>query len=284
MAEPKQIILHPTLTDGTLDMDTNLYPKTRESDIIPDFNTYQRPLSAGTGVQIRNTEDQTSSVISVNLESENLKAILLDLCYPTGSVYISSRNDTICPIQQQLGGVWEQLEGGRTLVSAGDLSIAGEVKHTFTVKEIGGKPDWQLIQHTHNLAADLINNTKDPNAEDPDKSGLYGVFRVPSTSQNYSNIIFTDTTATDKNQIITCDTYSNGTTSGTLAGTMTLENAYSGGDHAVYRTYIDANHEHTLKYNHTENVISDITTLNVEDTSLSNYSPYYVVKIWYRTR
>lgn len=78
--------------------------------------------------------------------TKSLKNILLDICYPIGSVYIMHSEDllTTCPIQNNLGGTWTLIEAGRFLVAANN-----DVNGLYYSRKTGGSADAIVVAHKH---------------------------------------------------------------------------------------------------------------------------------------
>ena len=116
--------------------DTGIYPLTTYDQIImKDGNRFDGEL-----VDLSNyyTKDE-------------LKAALLDLIYPVGSIYISLNSTNPSSI---FGGTWEQIKGRFLLGVSSSHPVnqtGGEEKHTLTEQE--------MPQHTHKplIGSDIMN-------------------------------------------------------------------------------------------------------------------------------
>lgn len=86
------------------------------------------------------------------IELDDYKAVLLDMIYPVGSIYLNLNNKSPADL---FGGVWEQIKDKFLLGSGqkGLNSVGGSEKHQLTVDE--------LANHTHNVKIKFDNKTYD---------------------------------------------------------------------------------------------------------------------------
>lgn len=78
----------------------------------------------------------------------SLNTILLDLCYPVGSIYMcySASALTTCPIQTNIGGTWKAIDAGKFLCAA-----QSDATKDYFATTTGGYVDTQLKAHSHEL-------------------------------------------------------------------------------------------------------------------------------------
>lgn len=144
----KKITLHPKNSDGQLDVNTNIYPKTTLDNVYTsDGNTpysdttFQKALTAGDGIKLTGVD------ISVDFTSSTLKTLLLNSLYPVGAIYTSTSisSDSKCPIEKTLGGTWARIED-TFLLAAGNRYSNGST---------GGSADAVLLKHKHTTQTKL---------------------------------------------------------------------------------------------------------------------------------
>lgn len=254
----KKITLHPKNSDGQLDVNTNIYPKTTLDNVYTsdgntpyDDNTFQKALTAGDGISLK--ED----TIGIDFNSTTFKNILLDSLYPVGAIYTSTEisSDSKCPIEKTLGGNWTRIED-TFLLAAGERYDNGSK---------GGSADAVVVTHTHNMnlggGHDHIT-----------------VSTIHSTDNHNNKILIGELTdghlmykegadkATDKNGIITVSQ---------------SKTNYGGGNNTDPRGRftIDVTHEHL-----TNTVGGHIHSINSYGDSgkEKNMPPYLVVYVWER--
>ena len=150
--------------------DTGIYPLTTYDQIImKDGNRF----------------DGESTDLSNYYTKDELKAALLDLIYPVGSIYISLNSTNPSSI---FGGTWEQIQGRFLLGVSSSHPVnqtGGEESHTLTVNE--------MPSHTHSLVKDSrldtvfhINNASFGGASSMSGNGGDWLRWNPGTSYSYT--------------------------------------------------------------------------------------------------
>ena len=129
------------------------------------------------------TVDETISDGSVTFtmlsqQQEVKKTTIIDLIYPVGSIYISTRETSPNTI---FGGTWKALEQGRVLLSQGENyaagSTGGEATHTLTENE--------MAPHKHDASATSSNVNGSITVGRLQNAGSSGAFSHTNQSNAY---------------------------------------------------------------------------------------------------
>lgn len=190
------------------------------------------------------THPKTSSKASLN-------TILLDLCYPIGTIYTcySATAMSTCPIETNLGGNWTAITAGKFLCAA----QTDATKDYFATTE-GGFVETQLKAHSHTL-------TKTSEEKDTTDNDTVKVDNAGTHKHGFSLTARAHDASTD-----------NGLRSGNVDGgchqwTFSY-NTNDGGDH---------NHKLNLKKIKTKSEGVDLSS-----TKGTNLPPYVAVYMWRR--
>ncbi len=109
------------------------------------------------------------------------KGLDLDSIYPVGSIYITASAESPAT---KLGGEWQMVNAGKTLVGAGSVTDASGQVMDFPAGSMGGEyahvlSESQLPKHTHpfldNMAS-KISPIRYPNGQNSNSGGLYFLY------------------------------------------------------------------------------------------------------------
>ena len=103
-----------------------------------------------TSAELQAGTSSTPSVMAADETKEGIKNILLEMCYPVGSFYISTKN--VSP-QTFLGGTWESRSGYMLRAATSGVTF-DKVNDTID----GGSDDAFLRNHTHTFTGSAVNS------------------------------------------------------------------------------------------------------------------------------
>ena len=209
-------------TNDGIDSTKEIYPKTTIDQLYNEAGTthfndesFSKPLVAGTGIDFTAVPDSPVGAKSISVDLTDLKAVILDMLYPVGSIYMSDSTGTggLCPIAVGLGGTWVQLKD-RFLLGAGDNYTAGNTGGSDT-KTLSVA---NLPSHNHSINLNTSETGAHTHTVSDDTTHLQGVKRR-TTDENSNGSRFADysdfqtrTTTTDGNHLhnVSGDTDSTG--------------------------------------------------------------------------
>ena len=146
---------------------------------------YDNTNSGGSSSTVSGALDELYAVAS---DHDLLKAEIVDIIYPVGSVYISTTDSTVAMVQEKFGGTWVRYGEDKTIVGyksgtntvnatggsktvtlstsnlpshSHSITPSGTVTSTFTGKEISTNSTGShshTISHTHTTPATAVNN------------------------------------------------------------------------------------------------------------------------------
>lgn len=186
------------------------------------------------------------------LSKASLNTILLDLCYPVGTIYTyysASAVDT-CPIQTNLGGTW-------TAISAGSFLCAAQKDATkdYFATTTGGFTETQLKAHSH----ELTKTSEEKNTTDND------TVKVDEAGEHYHGLD------------LTARAHDASTDNGLRSGNV------DGGCHQwtfSYNTKNAGKHQHNLNL---KKIKTKSEGVDLSSTKGTNLPPYVAVYMWRRT-
>ena len=85
-----------------------------------------------------------TTITSMQNQIDNIKGEVINEIYPVGSIYMSTKDDTVENVQDKFGGKWEVYAGGRTIIGVGTGTDINGLVQTFTNGSTGG-------EYTHTL-------------------------------------------------------------------------------------------------------------------------------------
>ncbi len=92
--------------------------------------------------KVTKLESELSNSTKKTTELENkltgLKSSVINEVYPVGSIYISTKDDTVQKVKSKFGGEWEAYSQGRTLVGVGTTTDENGNALVYTLNETGG--------------------------------------------------------------------------------------------------------------------------------------------------
>lgn len=275
----KFIQLHPTNeTTNLIDEEVNLYPLIKPNS-FKNFETEgetfepQKKLVSGTNIKSLTVDGEAISLLGTG--SINLPALLLNIFYPIGSIYMSTvkdnENEDVCPLAK-FGGTWERIKD-RFLWAKGD---SDELLAT------GGSKDAVVVEHTHTAGTVPSHSHSINSVSLTGRIAIPGNFvSVPISRDMYADHASGQTyieQATQKHLLpegifsVTIDSVPG--LNPPIAGA-----ASDGGAGKVTRVAINATHNHTMssagEHSHS------ISSTGVDGTN-KNMPPYLVVMIWKR--
>ena len=255
------------------------YDKARQQwNLVYDMSNGNCHVAEATNAQKATADANGNNIATTYLKNSNIITSIMNVIYPVGSIYITATNTNP---QSFLGGTWQQIASGRTLVGAGGgynagatggsesqnvtLSTANIPSHTHTITDNAGG-------HIHTGTATTSTMKNHYHGAGNYNIGTNnGTFFAISTEKNF-------TMPTDGGSI-----WWNGSNNGgsfTAAKTLRGEQTTS---LAVEDTGTIGSHSHTLDiktagaHNHTVNATGSGSAFNV-----NHMQPYLVVYYWQR--
>ena len=269
----KFIQLHPTNeTTNLIDEEVNLYPLIKP-DSFKNFETAgetfepQKKLVSGTNIKSLTVDEDVISLLGTG--SVNLPALLLNIFYPIGSIYMSTVKDDededVCPLAR-FGGTWERIKD-KFLWAKGDDD---ELLST------GGSKDAVAVSHTHNMVTDGA-HTHILNIVPKTLKGSFALRASQLPAVGYADTFLTESI---ENNGITFNIEKVDKSSNNNIELYGHIDSYS------EKLKIDASHTHEITQSssggHTHTILPN-TVSGVEETGEGKYMPpYLVVMIWKR--
>ena len=111
--------------------------------------------------KVTKLESELSNSTKKTTELENkltgLKSSVINEVYPVGSIYISTKDDTVQKVKSKFGGEWEAYSQGRTLVGVGTTTDENGNALVYTLNETGGSSlisltTANLPSHSHTIS------------------------------------------------------------------------------------------------------------------------------------
>ena len=213
-----------------------------------DWRTEETPLSAG---NMNNIEDGIEEALDVtrNLR-ENIATLALDIFYPVGSYYETSKSTSEFNPGTAWGGTWELESSGLVHVSAGT---------GYTLGDTGGNKDAIVPYHRHSVPA------------------LSGT----ATSTGHSHSV---SASLPQKVAMSNGTWSSEQTSGLSGNTNRIAQIKSSDSYA-YSTSVNASLSGNGAHTHPVTTVANNTGYEgvSGNTENANMQPYIVVNRWHRT-
>ena len=123
---------------------------------------YDTSKSGGTSSNVNGAIDE---LYSLTTDRDKLKAEIVNIIYPIGSIYMSTEDDTVEKVQVKFGGTWVRYAEDTTLVGykndtnevnetggskTATLDITNIPEHIHTIPELSGTTS-SAGNHYHNL-------------------------------------------------------------------------------------------------------------------------------------